>query len=114
MPCFADESIYESSTQLSGRARRAVMSLPAAAWWEVRPAANRKPATYRCPICGRHLPALSEHMLLFPEGDHSLRRHAHTACVMRARAAGRLPLKEDWQATQPRKPSLWRRLRLRS
>jgi hypothetical protein len=50
-------------------------------------------------------------MLLFPEGDHSLRRHAHTACVLRARAAGRLPLKEDWQATQPAKPPFWRRLR---
>lgn len=89
------------------------MSLPAAAWWEVRPAANRKPATYRCPICERHLPALSEHMLLFPEADHSLRRHAHTACVMRLRAAGRLPLKEDWEATRPPKPGLWRRLRER-
>jgi len=87
------------------------VTLPPAPWWEVRPAANRKPATYRCPICERHLPALSDHMLLFPEGDHSLRRHAHTACVLRARAAGRLPLKEDWQAKQPPKPGLWRRLR---
>ena len=34
-------------------------------------------------------------MLLFPEGDPRRRRHAHTACVLRARAAGRLPLKED-------------------
>lgn len=87
------------------------VSLPAAAWWEVRRAANRKPATYRCPICDRQLAALSEHMLLFPEGDHRLRRHAHTACVMRARAAGRLPLKEDWRAGQPRKPRFWDRLR---
>jgi hypothetical protein len=86
------------------------MSLPPAPWWEVRPAANRKPATYRCPICDRRLPALSEHMLLFPEGDHSRRRHAHTACVMRARAAGRLPLHEDWEARRPRRPPLWRRL----
>jgi hypothetical protein len=87
------------------------MSLPRASWWEVRPAANRKPATYRCPVCGRHLASLSEHMLLFPEGDHSSRRHAHTACVVAARAAGRLPLREDWEAGRPRKPSLWRRLR---
>jgi hypothetical protein len=57
------------------------------------------------------LPALSEHMLLLPEGDGSRRRHAHTACVLRARAAGRLPLREDWLATQPRPPSLWQRLR---
>jgi hypothetical protein len=86
------------------------LSLPPAAWWEVRPAANRKPATYRCPICDRHLAALSEHMLLFPEGDHSRRRHAHTACVTAARARGRLPLREDWRAAQPRRPPLWRRL----
>jgi hypothetical protein len=86
------------------------MSLPRALWWEVRPAANRKPATYRCPFCGRHLASLSAHMLLFPEGDHSRRRHAHSACVMAARAAGRLPLREDWEAGQPRKMSLWRRL----
>ena len=86
------------------------VSLPPAAWWEVRPAANRKPATYRCPICNRQLPALSEHMLLFPEGAHSRRRHAHTACVMAARAAGRLPLREDWRAAQPRRAPLWRRL----
>ncbi|MGA2469629.1 MAG: hypothetical protein ABSG64_02940 [Solirubrobacteraceae bacterium] len=87
------------------------MALEKARWWAVRPAANRKPATYRCPICGRLLPALSEHMLLFPEGDASRRRHAHAACVMRAREAGRLPFREDWLATQPRPPSLWQRLR---
>jgi hypothetical protein len=86
------------------------MTLPAADWWEVRPAANRKPATYRCPICNRSLPALSEHMLLFPEGDHRRRRHAHTACVMQARARGRLPLREDYDAVRPKGPSLWRRL----
>jgi hypothetical protein len=80
----------------------------------MRPAQNRKPATYRCPICGRLLPSLSEHMLLLPEGDATRRRHAHTACVLRARSAGRLPLHEDWQAQQPRPPSLWERLRRRS
>lgn len=71
-------------------------------WWEVRRAQNRKPATYRCPLCGQHLPALSEHMLLFPEGDHSRRRHAHTRCVMEARKAGRLPTRAEWEAGQPR------------
>jgi hypothetical protein len=70
-------------------------------WWEARRAANRKPATYRCPLCGNQLPALSEHMLLFPEGDHSRRRHAHTACVMTARKQGRLPTRDEWEATQP-------------
>ncbi len=66
-------------------------------WWEVRRAQNRKPATYRCPLCGELLPALSEHMLLFPEGDHGRRRHAHTQCVMQARRAGRLPTREEWE-----------------
>ncbi len=73
-------------------------------WYELRPAQNRKPATYRCPLCGRHLPALSEHVLLFPEGDHSRRRHAHSECVLRARRAGRLPTRGEWQAGQPRAP----------
>lgn len=83
-------------------------------WWETRRAQNRKPATYRCPLCGELLPALSEHMLLFPEDDHSRRRHAHTACVLRARADGRLPTRDEWQRAQPgwkSRPTLWQRLR---
>ena len=76
----------------------------------MRRAQNRKPATYRCPLCGKHLPALSEHALIAPEGDSSRRRHAHTNCVMRAREAGELPTRDEWLATQPRPPSLWRRL----
>jgi hypothetical protein len=71
-----------------------------ARWWDARRAQNRKPATYRCPLCGQHLPALSEHMLLFPEGDHSRRRHAHLACVMNARQAGKLPTRDEWMKTQ--------------
>jgi hypothetical protein len=71
-------------------------------WWEARRAQSTKPATYKCPLCGDFLPALSDHMLLFPEGDHGRRRHAHTACVMAARRAGRLPTREEWAATQPR------------
>jgi hypothetical protein len=66
-----------------------------ARWYTVRRAANRKPATYRCPLCGRHLAALSEHMLVFPEGDASRRRHTHTECAMKARRAGRLPLRDE-------------------
>jgi hypothetical protein len=74
-------------------------------WWQVRRAQNRKPATYRCPLCGGLLPALSEHMLLFPEGDHARRRHAHTQCVMQARRAGRLPTREEWEReTVPTRP----------
>jgi hypothetical protein len=83
--------------------------LGAARWWQIRRAQNRKPATYRCPLCGRYLPSLSEHMLILPEGNPQGRRHAHTVCVMRARESGRLPTREEWLKTQPRPPSLWRR-----
>ncbi|HEX5308663.1 MAG TPA: hypothetical protein VFW38_06230 [Solirubrobacteraceae bacterium] len=88
--------------------------LPKARWWTVRPAHNRKPATYRCPFCGRLLPALSEHMLIFPEDDKQRRRHAHSKCVMAARSRGQLVLREEWLRTQPRPPSLWQRIFKRS
>jgi hypothetical protein len=74
-------------------------------WWDARRAQNRKPASYRCPLCGNRLPALSDHMLLFPEGDHSARRHAHTACVLAARKQGRLPTKSEWERSQPGRPA---------
>jgi hypothetical protein len=80
-----------------------------ARWFAIRRAQNFKPASYRCPVCGNHLPALSEHMLITPEGDSSRRRHAHTACVLAARKAGRLPSRAEWLQTQPRPPSIWRR-----
>jgi hypothetical protein len=70
-------------------------------WFEVRPAQNLKPATYVCPLCDGFLPALSEHMLLLPEGDASRRRHAHTDCVAKARKAGKLPSRDEWQKAQP-------------
>ena len=84
--------------------------LPSEPWWTVRRAHNRKPATYRCPICGRYLPALSDHMLIAPQGDTSRRRHAHTQCVLAARKRGELVLHDEWLRTQPRPPSLLRRL----
>jgi hypothetical protein len=83
---------------------------PAARWWSVRRAQNRKPATYTCPFCGRRLAALSEHVLIAPEGDMSRRRHAHSECALAERKAGRLPLRDEWLRTQPRPPSLLRRL----
>jgi len=67
-----------------------------ARWWSIRRAHNRKPATYTCPFCGRYLPALSEHMLITPEGDSSRRRHAHSECVLRARQAGKLPTRDEY------------------
>ena len=84
--------------------------MPEARWWQARRAQNRRSATYRCPLCGQYLPALSEHMLLYPEGDASRRRHAHTECVMRARKDGTLPTREEWLRTQPRPPGPIRRL----
>ena len=79
----------------------------AARWYAIRPAGSTKPATYRCPLCGQRMPALVEHLLVVPEGDSRRRRHAHTACVMRARSAGRLPLREE---VEPRRPGLLARL----
>lgn len=92
---------------------RAPQPPPEPRWWALRQAQNLKPATYRCPLCGKHLPALSEHVLIWPEGDKARRRHAHTECVVRARKAGRLPTEDEWRATQPRPPSLASRLRAR-
>jgi hypothetical protein len=49
-------------------------------------------------------------MLIAPEGDARRRRHAHSECVLRARARGELTLRDEWLARQPRPPSLWLRL----
>lgn len=70
--------------------------LPAARWWSVRPASNRKPVTYRCPFCDRNVVALSEHMLIWPEDDRSRRRHAHTQCVLRARRRGEIVMRSEY------------------
>ena len=87
-----------------------VAASPAPRWYSIRRAQNRKPATYRCPLCGQRLPALSEHMLMYPEGQAQGRRHAHTACVLAARRAGRLLTQEEFARTQPRPPGLLARL----
>jgi hypothetical protein len=64
-------------------------SLEPAAWWSIRPARSLKPATYRCPLCGYQLHAMTPHMLIAPEGDLSRRRHAHAECVQAAGLPGR-------------------------
>jgi hypothetical protein len=79
-------------------------------WWSLRAAQSLKPATYTCPLCGGRLHAMSEHVLIAPEGDASRRRHAHTGCVAAARRDGRLPTQGEWRATQPRGPGLLARL----
>jgi hypothetical protein len=81
-----------------------------ARWWAVRKAQSRKPATYQCPFCGRQLHAMSDHMLIAPEGDGARRRHAHTECVVAAREQGRLPTRDDWRRTEPRRLGLLARL----
>jgi hypothetical protein len=86
---------------------------PAYRWWAVRPAQNLKPSSYICPLCDQQLHAMSEHMLLVPEGDASRRRHAHTACVAETCKAGRLPTVDEWRKTQPSPPGLDNRLRRR-
>ena len=75
--------------------------MPAGTWCAGR--RTRKPATYTCPLCGRFLPALTEHALVLPEGDPRRRRHAHAACVVKARRAGRLALRDE---VLPPRPSL--------
>jgi len=45
-----------------------------------------------------------------PEGDPKRRRHAHTECALAERKAGRLPARDEWLKTQPKRPSAWRRL----
>ena len=78
----------------------------------MRPAANLKLATYRCPFCGKHLASMSEHVLIAPEDDRSKRRHAHMECVRNARAAGNLPTREEWlEAERGPRPSFGARMR---
>jgi hypothetical protein len=84
-----------------------------ARWYAVRRAVSAKPASYRCPLCGKRFPAMLEHLLVVPEGDASRRRHAHAECVRRARAAGRLRLREEVEPPRPgrlaRLRAAWRR-----
>lgn len=69
--------------------RRSRSRLEPAEWWSIRPARSLRPATYRCPLCGHRLHAMSEHVLIAPEGDMSRRRHAHAECVRAAGLPGR-------------------------
>ncbi|QEC47863.1 hypothetical protein FSW04_09965 [Baekduia soli] len=86
-------------------------SIERADWYAIRRAQSTRPSTYTCPLCGRLLPAMSEHVLITPLGDGRRRRHAHTACAARARRAGRLPSRDEWRAAQPRSPGILARLK---
>jgi hypothetical protein len=72
-------------------------------WYDIRRASSTKPATYRCPFCGRRLTAMSEHALIRPLGLGGGRRHGNTEGVGRAREAGLLPTRSEWLRTQPRR-----------
>jgi hypothetical protein len=87
------------------------VTVPAADWYEIRRAQSTKPATYRCPFCGERLTAMSEHALIRPLARGEGRRHAHTACAVRARRAGLLPSRDEWRATQPKRRRWWNRSR---
>lgn len=50
-------------------------------WWVMRRAQSFKPVSYTCPPCSLQLHAMTDHVLLTPEGDSERRRHAHAACV---------------------------------
>jgi hypothetical protein len=66
-----------------------------ARWWAVRRAQSQRPATYQCPFCDELLHAMSEHLVIAPEGNVDRRRHAHTECVLAARKAGTFTTYED-------------------
>ena len=87
---------------------------PGPLWWETRPAQGTQPKTYICPFCHRQLLAMNPNTLVFPEGDRSRRRHAHTACVAAERRAGRLLSKREWERSQRpgggARRTWWRRL----
>src|SRR3954469_22966036 len=69
--------------------RRSRSRLEPAEWYSIRPVRSLKPATYTCPLCGQRLHAMSDHVLVAPEGDTSRRRHAHLECVAAANLPGR-------------------------
>jgi hypothetical protein len=79
----------------------------------MRRAQSLKAASYRCPLCAEGLHAMSEHVLLAPEGDMDRRRHAHTDCVTAARRVGLLPDHDEWRALESPRLSLPARLRRR-
>jgi len=69
--------------------RRSRSRLEPAEWYSIRPARSLRPTTYTCPLCGYRLHAMSDHVLIAPEGDMDRRRHAHAECVRAAKLPGR-------------------------
>lgn len=88
----------------SGRGTAGRGDLPEADWYTARHAQSFQPKSYTCPFCRQQFHAMSDHVLLSPEGDPGRRRHAHSACVRIARAEGLLPTREEWLRNRPREP----------
>jgi hypothetical protein len=84
---------------------------PKPEWWAVRPAHSGSPKTYTCPFCNQRLHAMSEHLVIAPEGDVEQRRHAHMECVLAVRKAGTFKTYDDWREKQPRRSLFARYLR---
>src|SRR3954470_24594339 len=83
--------------------------VPKPRWWTLRRAHSTRPATYRYPFCDELLHAMSEHVVIAPEGDVDRRRHAHLECVRAERAAGRLALYDDVKSGEDERASKRRR-----
>jgi hypothetical protein len=71
-------------------------------WWNARRAQSMRAATYTCPFCNELLHAMSEHVVIAPEGDVQRRRHAHLECVLAERQAGRFKSYDEWREEQER------------
>lgn len=65
-----------------------------AQWWTMRRAHSLRPATYRCPLCGRELHA----MFALPEGALA---HAfgQFQCLVESGSAV-MPTLDEWRATR--------------
>src|SRR6266571_1265985 len=87
---------------LTGPRAGQTSGMEAPRWWTMRRAHSNRPSTYRCPFCGGLLHAMSEHMVIAPEGDVEHRRHAHTQCVGIHSAMGAIAM----LMTREKKPSV--------
>ena len=69
--------------------RRSRSRLEPAEWYSHPAGAEPEAGDVPCPLCGYQLHAMSDHVLIAPEGDTSRRRHAHLECVAAANLPGR-------------------------
>ena len=69
-------------------------------WWSVRPAEEPQARDLYLPVL-RPVPARDQraHAGFCRRATRDAVRHAHTACALAARKAGRLPSRDEWLAT---------------